>query len=235
MPKITTKKKPPQSIDIRKFHIFCISLKDAKQRRRDIISMSQNKGLTTYFIDAIDGRQLSRKALQQQTQIPIEWNALGGHTDEINLTTEAACCLSHIKTWRTILKYNLDNAIIIEDDVSLQRLRNIIIPDQADFVYLSNRANFNSDYEVHGPVSGSEAYYLTKGCCKKLLKIFSKITMPVDVQWLPQMQSLTNSKHVLSVFTNQSLPMLNAYVDPGIFSLNRHSQKSQILDKTYND
>ena len=197
--------------------------------------MSQNKRLNTYFIDAIDGRQLSRKALQQQTQIPIEWNALGGHTDEINLTTEAACCLSHIKTWRTILKYNLDNVIIIEDDVSLQRLRNIIIPDQADFVYLSNRANFNSDYEAQGPLSGSEAYYLTKDCCKKLLKIFSKITMPVDIQWLPQMQSLINSKHALSVLTNQSLPILDAYVDPGIFSLNRHSQKSQILDKIYND
>ena len=37
------------------------------------------------------------------------------------------------------------------------------------------------------------------------------------------------------LFTNQSLPMLDAYVDPGIFSLNRHSQKSQILVKASND
>ena len=217
-----------RSIKLEEVNIFCISLKDATERRQSIETLREQHGFHVYFIDAIDGRNMSRDALQQKTKIPIHWNGLDGHRDEITLTTEAACCLSHIKAWKTIIHYDLEHAIIIEDDVELQRLSSINTPEIADFIYLSSRANFGSDRAAQGPLCGSEAYYLTSDCCKKLLRIYSTIRMPVDLQWLPQMQNLIKTNHHLSIFSRQDLPTLHAFVEPGLFSLNHHARSSQI-------
>ena len=195
--------------------------------------MSKEHELNIYFINAIDGRSLSRDELQQQTQLPILWDGLQGNRDEIQLPTEAATCLSHIKTWRTILKHDLPHAIIIQDDVSIQRYKPINAPVNADLIYLSTRANSNSNREAQAPISGFEAYYITNEGCKKLIKIFSSIKMPVDIQLLSQVNSLIQAKHFLSAFTNHNLPTINAYVEPGIFSLNRHSRRSQICRSRY--
>ena len=211
--------------------IFCISLVDAKARRESILEMRKNLGLNLEIIDAIDGRKKSKTEMQSMTKRPIRWNCLNGHRDEMKTPTEAACSLSHISVWERIINEKIERAIVIEDDVTSHQNATLNIAKDADFVYLSPRANRNQNGEACAPIWGSEAYYITNTCAAKLLEIYQELRMPVDIQWLPQMESLIQSGFFLTAFTDKNLPILKAYALPNVFSLNNHHHNSQIRDR----
>jgi hypothetical protein len=54
----------------------------------------------------------------------------------------------------------------------------------------------------------------------------------MDIQWLPQIESLIKTKHFLSAFTDEKFPTMNAYADPGILSPSGLSHTSQIRGAT---
>lgn len=211
--------------------IFCISLVNAKARRESILEMKNNLDLNLEIINAIDGRNKSRVEMQSMTKRRIRWNCLNGHRDEMKTPTEAACSLSHISVWEKIINKNLEHAIIIEDDVISQQNATLNIARDADFVYLSPRANRDLNGKVCAPIWGSEAYYLTNTCAAKLLEIYQELRMPVDIQWLPQMENLIQSGFFLTAFTDKNLPTLKAYALPNIFTLNNHHHNSQIREQ----
>ena len=208
--------------------IFCISLNDAKARRESILKMKNELELNLEFINAIDGRKKSRIEIESMTKRSIRWNCLNGHRDEIKTPTEAACSLSHLAAWERIISEDLNHAIVIEDDVTSHKNYKLNIVKDAEFVYLSTRANRNQNSEACAPICGSEAYYLTNTCAAKLLEINHELRMPVDIQWLPQMESLIESDFFLKRFTDKNLPILKAYVLPNIFTLNDHHRDSMI-------
>jgi len=190
--------------------------------------MKNNLGIDLEFVDAIDGRSRSKEEIQAATTRRIKWNSLNGHRDEISKPTEAACSISHIKAWERLISEGLDQAIILEDDVICSTNDGVELVLSAEFAYLSTRANRNPAGEAIAPLCGSEAYYLTKVCAQKLLEINQELTMPIDIQWLPQIESLIASNHFLTTFTNQNLPTFKAYSVPGIFKLAHHHRISQI-------
>jgi hypothetical protein len=49
---------------------------------------------------------------------------------------------------------------------------------------------------------------------EKLLKIYERLWMPVDLQWIPQVDSLRAFGHPLCEYYNESLPSLKAYCLP---------------------
>jgi len=218
-------------IQLKDLKIFCISLADAKERRESIQAMTRKLGLNLEFINAIDGRGKSRGEIQALSKRKIAWNSLNGHRDEVKTPTHAACSLSHITTWERIVNENLVHAIVIEDDVTSSNVSILNIPAEAEFVYLSNRASKNRNNEACGPICGSEAYYLTRTGAIKLLKINEELRMPVDIQWLPQIESLIRSKHFTTKFTDKTLPTIKAFVIPKIFTLNHHQHDSQVSPK----
>jgi hypothetical protein len=190
--------------------------------------MKKTYGLNIEIINGVDGRSLSREEIQEQTDLNIKWESINGHRDEIRTAPEAACCLSHIFTWREIIDENLDATIIIEDDVEIAKGMISSMSANAEFVFLANRASHNTKGEVRGPVCGSEAYLVTRECCQKLLNIFSTIRMPVDIQWLPQMRGLIESNYFITSLHDPALPVIEAHVKSDIFLLNEFSKTSQI-------
>ncbi|MFM8525471.1 MAG: DUF6165 family protein [Cyanobacteriota bacterium] len=219
---------PPFLRDLTQIQIFCLSLPTAGARRQSILEMTTTRALKLELVDAVDGRSCSREEIQKQTDRIIAWDSLNGHRDAIQLPTEAACAISHLQIWQRILDQGLPEAIILEDDVFLGSISTIAVPDDADFIFLGSRVSSNERREAAAPLCGAEAYYVTRDCCEKLLQIYTRILMPVDIQWLPQMKSLIASNHFLTEFTNPSLPTIQAYAEPGIFRLNEHSGTSQI-------
>ena len=220
--------KKVEKLNLSDLKIYCISLSDSQARRQEILEMKNKFGLSLEFVDAIDGRSCSKEEIQASTEREIRWNSLNGYINEIKYSGEAACSLSHIKAWEAIIDEGVEQAIIIEDDVFL-RACEITIPIDAEFVFLSTRVNRNHDGEASGDhPHGSEAYYLTNSCARKLLEIMRVLVMPVDIQWLPQIESLIADNHIMTEFTNKELPTFTAYVLTGIFGLSHHSSISLI-------
>jgi tetratricopeptide (TPR) repeat protein len=217
-----------RNFDLSQLKIFAINLPDAMERRSRLIAMEETHGLDLEIINGVDGRSVTRAEIQKRTHLNIQWESLNGHRDEIRKPTEAACCISHISIWQQIINENLDVAIIIEDDVELLKGMKFSTSANAEFVFLANRASHNTKGEVHGPVCGSEAYLVTRECCQKLLKIFSTIRMPVDIQWLPQMRGLIESNYFITSLHDPALPIIEAHVKSGVFRLTEFSKISQI-------
>lgn len=103
--------------------IFIVSLKDATERRRQILTRCAALGLQPELVDAIDGREgLPPEAERLVDRIAAESRVGRKLTDG-----EYACALSHRSIYQRICGESLPGAIILEDDAILTR-------DFADFL-----------------------------------------------------------------------------------------------------
>ena len=211
-------KKASEEIKLRDTNILCISLVESIERRQKLTTISKKFKLNLSFIEAVNADNLTQAALQEKTQITIQWDVLKNYTDNNRLIIEAARCLSHIKAWRTILNYNLDHAMIIEDYFELQGTESVSAPRRADLIYLTRDPNIFTYEEDNSDILCAKAYFLKKECCKKLLKIFSTIKMPLGIQWLPQTKNLIDQEHPLSTLKDTKLPTIYAFLNQPDFS-----------------
>ena len=97
-------------------HVFVISLKNETARRQSISKHLKERGFDFEFFDAVDGRKMdvpSHPDYDAKRRI----RSFGRHIKP----GELGCLLSHLGTYKEIVKRNLPYALILEDDVILHK------------------------------------------------------------------------------------------------------------------
>ena len=164
--------------------IFVISLKDSKDRRKEMESQMKSLGLAFEFFDAIDGRQGLPNKYESMVDRKLAKKRIGADISD----SEIACALSHALVYKKIIDENIDNAIILEDDCILgddfaEMVKNKLCENSGKgFIYLYHlhaRAIYGSKgifYKEYNSVKlakvakSTVAYYLTLKIAKELYK-----------------------------------------------------------------
>jgi len=93
---------------------YVISLKNSTDRRKHIIcEMAKNHIEDFEIVDAINGKELSREAIDERFDTLKSYKMYSK-----NITpSEIGCTLSHQKCYKMIIDSKCENAVIFEDDV----------------------------------------------------------------------------------------------------------------------
>ncbi|CAK9885539.1 MAG: hypothetical protein XXXJIFNMEKO3_01939 [Candidatus Erwinia impunctatus] len=89
--------------------IFIINLERSVERKTALEARCQALGLSVEFIPAIDGRQLNEEEIKNTAQA-VNYAFLPG---------EIGCALSHQLIYKKMIRENITQALILEDDVIL--------------------------------------------------------------------------------------------------------------------
>ena len=97
--------------------IFVISLKDSKNRRKQIKIQMEKFGLKFKFFDAVD----ARKSVPKKYINKIDYKLIRYNLGRDMTTGEIGCALSHALLYEKLIDENITEAIIIEDDGILSK------------------------------------------------------------------------------------------------------------------
>ena len=165
--------------------IFVISLKDSKDRRKEMESQMKSLGLAFEFFQLLmDDKGLPNK-YESMVDRKLAKKRIGADISD----SEIACALSHSLLYKKIIDENIDNTIILEDDCILgddfaEMVKNKLCENSGkDFIYLYHlhaRAIFYGSkgifYKEYNSVKlakvakSAVAYYLTLKIAKELYK-----------------------------------------------------------------
>jgi len=172
--------------------VYVINLERSIERRAWMEKELAGARVNAEFVSAIDGRRFSATCMadlaRRNPARPIS-------------AAEAACAVSHRKTWRKILCSGAPFAVVLEDDVHLGRgLAEVLESDWArwrfDVVKLETRleegwlsrsgdaVRGNPERSVRRLYSGNlgtAAYLLSAGGARKLLAVTREFVDPLDV------------------------------------------------------
>ncbi len=166
--------------------IFILSLARERKRRLHALSQIRPTGLAFEIVDALDSRMLRPELME----VPgSAWSLSNG---------EVACYLSHLRLLQRLSDYDLDYAIILEDDFVLRESDNLSLsslwdrlPAGADHVQLHDmKAELFDPYRLieSGPLFnrvsptnvGSWAYVVSRKLAEYVLLHHSIPRMPID-------------------------------------------------------
>jgi len=175
--------------------IYIINLKDATDRNNFMKKEMEKQNLTNYlFFQAIDGEN---EDLDENYQFSVvnEWR--DPFTRKCITKGEIGCALTHYWIWEEIVNHQYSSILILEDDVTLEenfleKLNNIDIPKNMDFLYVGRRKlnrgteeKINENIVIPNYSYGTHGYILTLEGAKKLLSYnFVQNIFPVD-EFLP--------------------------------------------------
>lgn len=189
--------------------VYCISLPDS-DRRKSFQDRATAVGQKFQWWEAIDGRSMSKEDLVSLTSRPVEWGAPGSH-DTLQRTGELALILSSIALWEHAYEQDFDYLVVMEDDTRLLEPLTIEVPFDADLVFFNDRSKRNAEGLTSGYVCGTDGYLATRTGIAKLLQVFSRIYMPLDLQMIAQMPQMTDCGHHLAKRFNADSPVLVSY------------------------
>ncbi len=181
--------------------IFVISLKDSKDRRKEIESQMKSLGLEFEFFDAIDGRQ----GVPKQYIDRIDYKSIRRNTMRDMATGEIGVSLSHSLLYKKIIDENIiDEAVILEDDAILTRgFAELVKSDKLqqskfDMILLCHWLCYMHEsflipligkYKIGKTLNNpsfSVAYYVNKKALQKLRNATQKISytsdFPIDLR-----------------------------------------------------
>ena len=135
-------------------HTFCVNLERSKERKRYMETQFENLGLGVEFFKACDGKAMGKDG------------AYG-------------CASSHLGIWRDVVAKGYENALILEDDVTLSsdiqaHLEEIEEPDVWDIIYLFTLGPIygpKHDSRLFTGRSLSTAGYIISNTCAKRLHL----------------------------------------------------------------
>lgn len=180
-------------------HLYVINLKEAIDRRKSIEKQLKELGLDFTVFEAIKGSSLSIDELEklvdmQEVQKYPDWltpNMLGA-------------ALSHLGVYKSFLNTNLDWALILEDDVLLNKDIKLLIDHiiENENIYINhlilfygvihegslelsrNEISRTGSYSFHEVLStsvgGAGAYIIHRSVAKKLVDSINKIKVAPD-------------------------------------------------------
>lgn len=179
----------PGSGDPRQIRTFVISLRRSRVRRLNALRQLVGCPISFEVVDGMDAALTKPELLQ------------GGAGSSLS-PTEVACYLSHLSVLERVIDYDLDFAIILEDDFSLENgktltLENILayLPEDADHVQLHDFGKFIcSEYTVEKAGRffnrlvctnlTSVGYLVSQRFARFVVEKFSEPMMPIDHLYL---------------------------------------------------
>jgi len=222
--------------------IFVISMLDSKERRKSIERQFDRVGLEFEFINAVVGKSLSQEEVNQICDV----EAIKRNPKYLS-KAYIGCTLSHKLAWEKILNADLECALVLEDDVQLpndanrilQDIPSVIRGDEVILLYYKgfrrlyfsrcNSRSLSRGYEVLSPLDknsiphSAEAYVISRGACRSLLKIILPIRVPPD-QW----DYYLNQHGIGKLSVVYPRPFRDARFQSGIVAL---SCRSRIVEK----
>ena len=170
---------------------WVVNLPREKERRRFMEDQLERFGVTYEIVAAVDGQKLTEDDLSSySSRLALE------HLKRELTLGEIGCALSHINLWERILREDIPEAIILEDDTRLGK---------AFFEVLENRDKFPQGYELinFGTEAATKpfgdyvadiyrcanysdqaymasAYLLTYEGARKLVNLVRPFYMPID-------------------------------------------------------
>ena len=130
--------------------IFCINLPESTDRRRLVNQQFQSLALSDWeWLEAVNGRTLSAEEMTMHTDTKYQQR---GH-NRIFFPGEVGCALSHQKAYKAIIDRGLSHALILEDDICIDRnlklclsfVEHLISEQQPQVILLSEIKKYFSD------------------------------------------------------------------------------------------
>ena len=181
--------------------IFVINLKKDTDRKDRIKNILRSRKLNFNFIDAVDGNQLTSNEINS---IYDKNMSLFRSKRELK-PSEIGCALSHLSIYKRMLKDDIEEAIILEDDIILndnfERFSSSlnIFPRDWDLILLGHsdtpsgltdlckiKVPLNNNIyalSVAKPlvtVGGAYGYIINKSGARKILNKAKKLYQPID-------------------------------------------------------
>jgi len=198
--------------------VFVISLSEATERRTRMTKILGDLNIPFEFIDAIDGREFGMSAhpnYNRAKRLKYFGRDLKGG--------ELGCTLSHKSAYDKMMRDNIDQAIIFEDDVvvydgfidTINAIQNCAVPfDMVRFMgrdkvlnakhrMITDLTNDVALTRLCATPGGTYAYLITKTGAQKLLPHLEQTTYPIDAlagrSWETGLNWLTVNKRLASV------------------------------------
>ena len=177
--------------------IVVISLERAPVRRREMAAQLERLGLPYEFLPAVDGSQIPAERLNLAYSPTGAFMRMGRHLHR----NEIGCALSHMDVWERMVREQIPEMLVLEDDVilapdvpALLAARDQWSPDDARVVYLAHdmaeprklaSIKLPNGLERNlctfdGPVMRSAAYLIRTPAARALLPNGKPLTMPLD-------------------------------------------------------
>ena len=193
--------------------ITVINLKKETNRKNRITSILSKLNLEFSFLEGIHGLELSSNKLK------VVYNPINSIEKNMRLLTknEIGATLSHFKVYRQMLDDNIDEMIVLEDDIVIDKkfieALNVIehLPTNWELFLLgyahgtieSKLCNINihlksisTEFNVGIPVKtvmGAFAYVISKKGAKRMLSYRDSIFQAIDLY--------TGNRHLINVYT----------------------------------
>lgn len=208
-------------------HIYMINLKRRPERRAKMEELFEELGIEAEYFEAVDGKELTTERLQE-----MGVRFLPGYEDPYHHRAmtmgEIGCFLSHYRIWVTMVRKELKEVLILEDDIRFEpyfRQNAVRVLNQArsvveyDLIYFGRKrlkeesepGVTNADNLVHAGYSyWTLGYVLSLQGALKLLaaKPLEKL-IPVD-EFLPLMFNRHPNKTWSEAFPKRNLVAFSA-------------------------
>ena len=181
--------------------VFIINLKKDKEKRQYMEALCQNYFKKYQFVEGVYGKELSREEVSAVYSHDKSVKQLGR---ELSLA-ELGCALSHKKIYEFMVKSNISEVLILEDDIDFDKellavLENrSLFPIDWELVLLGHHTGGSRDGETKSSVwwkqrlikqfslkrpsevgRGTYGYLLRLSGAKKLLRELNSISKPID-------------------------------------------------------
>ena len=171
--------------------VYCINLKRSTDRRAKMEAELGNLGLPFDFLDAVDGRLLTRG---EKRAAYSHWRALCRHG--LGLTAgEIGVAMSHCKFFEKIIANN-ESGFVVEDDVSFTAASAMVFVEVEEFLKkeagptlvqlpgidreLRSVKGLEGKFVKVQSAMGAYAYGVNPEGARLLLKFFTPIKQPID-------------------------------------------------------
>lgn len=208
---------------------FIINLEQDIKKREKITAFCESFGLDYEIIPAVYGKALSKDEIKQNTYPKNEQLKL--FKRELGLG-EIGCAISHRKCYEEIIKRDLKEAIILEDDAVfneelIEFLKHIDeLPKDLELLLLGHykQMYYDDGFMIDSPYyrkyskvvankwkirrlvgggNGTHGYLITNDGAKKLSKLMNKIYLPAD--WYTNNDKHTNVYALFPTIINPDL------------------------------
>lgn len=170
--------------------IYCINLKRSTERRAKMEQELAKTGLEYEFIEAVDGRKLTKDEIKKRYSI---WRTRFRYG--IGLTAgEIGCALSHKKFFEIVKNSQAKCAMVLEDDVALGIGFNTAVKEVEEFLAQQTKPtivqlpglkrdlpkNGDSKFIRVSSAMGTYAYAINRAGAELLERAYSPIKLPID-------------------------------------------------------
>lgn len=174
---------------------FCVSLRTAEQRRKNVSKHLNDNGIEFHLFDAIHAAKMGLDTRYAYLDDKLNWQPEDGYPYKISQAV-LGCSMSHYTLWRIMEYLPDDYFLIVEDDVQVcanfkDKLTDVIrrLPSDWQFVFVGHCCLHDGNIEVmkgiwHTPIPPmcTHAYLVRKSALRHLIQTNEMMYAPIDIQ-----------------------------------------------------